>query len=98
MVLQVRFRGDIREKFESDSAQANTAQSRKLKWSQIQNWLTMRGVKHIFLFLKISISREFRIHMMIFRKCRIFSENPKVNNTAQSWTLRSRTPCRLILR
>ena len=33
---------------ESDSSQANTAHSRKLKCPQIQNWLTLRGVKLIF--------------------------------------------------
>ena len=45
--LKVCFHGEICKKF--DSAQANTAQSRKLKCSQIQNWLTLRGVKQIFL-------------------------------------------------
>ena len=34
---------------ESDSAQANTARSQNLKCSQIQNWLTLCGVKLIFL-------------------------------------------------
>ena len=33
---------------ESDSAEANTAQSRQFKCLQIQNWLTLLGVKLIF--------------------------------------------------
>ena len=37
---------------ESDSWQANTARSQKLKYSQIQNWLTLRGVKQFFLIFK----------------------------------------------
>ena len=40
--LKIRFCEDICEI--SDSAQANTARSRKLKCLQIQNWLTLRGV------------------------------------------------------
>ena len=38
--LKIRFRKDIREI--SDSAQANTARSQKLKYLQIQNSLTLR--------------------------------------------------------
>ena len=44
--LEIRFREDICEI--CDSAQANTAQSRKFKCLQIQNWLTLHGVKLFF--------------------------------------------------
>ena len=40
--LKIRFCEDICEI--SDSAQANTARSQKLKCPQIQNWLILRGV------------------------------------------------------
>ena len=64
---------------EIDSAQAYTARSQKIKLAEIQNWLTLRGVRlcaglhcmesnKYFRFLNVFISREFRIHMMIFRK------------------------------
>ena len=56
---------------ESDSAQANTARSQT----------------NFFRFSNIFISREFRIHMIIFQKIRIFFKNPKLANTARSRTL-----------
>ena len=77
--LKIHFCLDIRKKF--DSAQANTARSQQLKCPQIRNWLTLHGVRictgatlcgaesnKFFRFLNVFISREFRIHIMIFRK------------------------------
>ena len=51
--LKIRFHVEIRLRAvlacaESDSVQANTERSQKLKCPQIQNWLTLRGVKQIF--------------------------------------------------
>ena len=43
MVSLKNFRGDIQ--ILSDSAQANTARSQKNKFSKIQNWLTLHGVR-----------------------------------------------------
>ena len=43
VLLKIHLRGDIREKF--DFTQANTARSRQLKCLQIQNWLTLGGVR-----------------------------------------------------
>ena len=62
---------------ELNSTQSNTAPSQKNKFSQIQNWLTLRRVRlravlacaetnNIFWFSKISISREFRIQLFNF--------------------------------
>ena len=62
-----------------DSAQANTAMREKTKFFIIQNWLTMPGVRlctvlastesnNFVLLSNISISREFRIHLLIFLK------------------------------
>ena len=85
---------------ESNSLQANTTQSRKFKCPQIQNWLTLHWVglctgKHCaesnkyFRFSKISISLEFRIHLMIFKKkSNIFRKSIiGLQYIAQSWQL-----------
>ena len=79
--LKIRFREDIRKK--RDYARCDTAQSRtlrsitlrrvgKLKCPKIQNRLTLRrvGLRAVCCrFLKTSISRTFRVYVMIFRKC-----------------------------
>ena len=82
---------------ESDSTQANTARRRTLRRlttarRRTLRRLTLRWVNKFCRFSKISISMEFRIHLMI--NFRIFFENPKLANTARSWsnTVRSRTP------
>ena len=60
---------------------------------------TLRRVKQFFGFSKTSISRTFKIYVMIFRKkIRKYLENQKMDNTAPSPTPRSVILCQVRLR
>ena len=75
---KIRFHSDIREI--SDSVQSNTAQSQKIKFAEIQNLLinTVQSHTNFVLLSNISIFRESRVHMLIFRN--IFENLLKIQN------------------
>ena len=74
----------------NDSAQANTTRSQKIKLAEIQNRLTLCGVRKLNW-------RKYKIGLHCAKSNKYFFENLKVTDTAQSRIPRRLTLHRVLL-